>query len=263
MKRNLRVERTLRLTFPEGSSSAVRDSACWAVPPARRRADISRFLFGNAVLLYKDIGSDSVNSYYPDFVHLSNYIRSQGFPSWSFYVGMGQDLAYATGYLIWQPVSWLPSDLIAPALVFQHLGKVLIAGLFFFRFLQLRRLQFAGPAPGFAPAFFLGLHVHGQLLVSFRRRSCLFRRDIVSDGGGRAKGPLAHSRFSGRAGRNDNAIPSVSLRLVSRRSTSRQALRQMDGSRGSSCAPVLGSPLSPLSASASARSSLCLISMLS
>jgi hypothetical protein len=64
-----------------------------------------RFLFGGAVLLYKDIGSDSLNSYYPDFVHLSHYIRSEGFPSWSFYVAMGQDLAYATGYLIWQPVS--------------------------------------------------------------------------------------------------------------------------------------------------------------
>jgi uncharacterized membrane protein YfhO len=118
------------------------------------------FLFGGAVLLYTDIGSDSVNSYYPDFVHLSNYIRSQGFPSWSFYVGMGQDLAYATGYLIWQPVSWLPSNLIAPALVFQHLGKVLIAGLCFFRFLQLRRLH--SPAP-----------LLGSLLLSFSAYMCM------------------------------------------------------------------------------------------
>jgi hypothetical protein len=118
------------------------------------------FLFGGAVLLYTDIGNDSVNSYYPDFVHLSNYIRSQGFPSWSFYVGMGQDLAYATGYLIWQPVSWLPSNLIAPALVFQHLGKVLIAGLIFFRFLQLRRLH--SPAP-----------LLGSLLLSFSAYMCI------------------------------------------------------------------------------------------
>src|SRR5207247_10532062 len=106
------------------------------------------FLFNGAVLLYKDIGNDSINSYYPDFVHLSNYIRNRGFPSWSFHVGMGQDLAYATGYLIWQPVSWLPKELIARALVFQHLGKILIVGLLFFRFLQLRRLR--------APAPFLG-----------------------------------------------------------------------------------------------------------
>ena len=118
------------------------------------------FLFGSAVLLYTDIGSDSVNSYYPDFVHLSNYIRSQGFPSWSFYVGMGQDLAYATGYLIWQPVSWLPSSWIARALIFQHLAKVLLAGLFFFRFLQLRRLH--APAP-----------LLGALLLSFSAYMCI------------------------------------------------------------------------------------------
>jgi uncharacterized membrane protein YfhO len=117
-------------------------------------------LFGSAVLLYTDIGSDSVNSYYPDFVHLSNYIRNQGFPSWSFYVGMGQDLAYATGYLIWQPVSWLPSGWIARALVFQHLAKVLIAGLLFFRFLQLRRLH--APAP-----------LLGALLLSFSAYMCI------------------------------------------------------------------------------------------
>ncbi len=42
------------------------------------------FLFGDRVLLYKDIGTDSVVAFHTDFVHLSNYIRSQGYPSWSF-----------------------------------------------------------------------------------------------------------------------------------------------------------------------------------
>lgn len=97
------------------------------------------FVFGDGILLYRDIGRDSLSSYYPDFVHLSNYIRSDGFPSWSFHIGMGQDLAYATGFLFWEPVTWLPARLIAGALVYQHLFKILIAGLMFFRFLQLRR----------------------------------------------------------------------------------------------------------------------------
>jgi len=119
-----------------------------------------QFLFGDAVLLYKDIGSDSVISYYPDFVHLSDYIRSEGFPSWSFSVGMGQDLAYAANFLIWQPVSWLSRELIAPALVYQHLAKILIAGLIFFRFLQLRRLR--SPAP-----------LLGALLLSFSAYMCM------------------------------------------------------------------------------------------
>ena len=45
------------------------------------------FLFGNDVLLYRDLGSDSLNDYYPCFVHLSDYIRQEGFPSWSFTSG--------------------------------------------------------------------------------------------------------------------------------------------------------------------------------
>lgn len=118
------------------------------------------FLFGPAVLLYTDIGSDSVNDYYPWFVHLSHYVRSQGFPSWSFYVAMGQDIFGFVGYLILQPVSWLPKELIAPALVFQHLAKVVIAGLFFFRFLQLRRVATIAA-------------LLGSLLVSFSAYMCM------------------------------------------------------------------------------------------
>ena len=103
------------------------------------------FLFGDALLLYTDVGSDSIQSYYPEFVHLSDYIRTVGYPSWSFYVGMGQDLAYLAGYLVWQPVTWLPKGWIAHAFAWQHLAKVVLAGLLFFRFLQLRGLR--SPAP--------------------------------------------------------------------------------------------------------------------
>src|SRR6201993_1636120 len=89
----------------------------------------SNFLLFDKVLLYKDVGADSVNDSYPTFVHLSDYIRHEGLPSWSFCVGMGQSLFYLTGNLIWDPVIWLPREVIAHALVFQHLFKTLIAGL--------------------------------------------------------------------------------------------------------------------------------------
>src|SRR5256714_3629635 len=98
------------------------------------------FIFGDGILLYRDIGSDSLKSYYSDFVHLSNYLRSDGFPSWSFHIGMGQDLSYALGFLVWEPVAYLPARLIAQALVYQHLFKVLVAGLLFYGFLHLRRV---------------------------------------------------------------------------------------------------------------------------
>ena len=106
------------------------------------------FVFGEKLLLYEDIGSDSVNDSYPTFVHLSDYIRHHGFPSWSFSVGMGQSLFHLSGDLILEPVVWLPRQLIAGALVFQHLLKVLVAGLLFFRFLQLRGLGLGGALAG-------------------------------------------------------------------------------------------------------------------
>src|SRR5207253_6694095 len=108
----------------------------------------SNFLLLDKVLLYKDVGADSVNDTYPTFVHLSDYIRRHGFPSWSFCAGMGQSLFHLTGSLIWEPIVWLPRQLIAFALVFQHLLKALITGLLFFRFLRLRNLNLLGSLAG-------------------------------------------------------------------------------------------------------------------
>lgn len=100
----------------------------------------SAFLFGNRVLLYKDVGADSINDTFPYFVHLSDYIRLNGMPSWSFCVGMGQDLFYLIGYLVFDPVVWLSRNAIPEALVFQHLAKTVVAGLAFMGFLRLRGL---------------------------------------------------------------------------------------------------------------------------
>ena len=127
----------------------------------------SNFLLLDKLLLYKDVGADSVNDSYPYFVHLSDYIRREGLPSWSFCVGMGQSLFYLTGSLIWEPVIWLPREVIAHALVFQHLFKTLIAGLLFFRFLQLRGLT-------------LGASLLGSLLLAFSSYMCTGSCWIVS-----------------------------------------------------------------------------------
>src|SRR5262249_13746479 len=128
-----------KLTTPTAPPKTQLDTS-----PARRLRDVllarlfllvvgvlvfGNFLLLDKVLLYKDVGADSVNDSYPYFVHLSDYIRREGLPSWSFYVGMGQSLFYLTGSLIWEPVIWLPRQVIAHALVFQHLFKTLIAGL--------------------------------------------------------------------------------------------------------------------------------------
>jgi uncharacterized membrane protein YfhO len=106
------------------------------------------FVFGDNTLLYKDIGRDSLDIFYPYLVHVSDYVRHTGYPSWSFYVGMGQSLSLFAGYLISQPIVWLPRELIPNALVFQHLLKITVVGALFFQFLQLRRLTFRASLVG-------------------------------------------------------------------------------------------------------------------
>ena len=197
------------------------------------------FLFGDAVLLYTDIGSDSVTSYYPDFVHLSNYLRTvTDFLPGHSTLGWVRTLPYAAGFLVWEPICWLPSDWIAQALVFQHLAKILIAGLLFFRFLQLRRLGF--------PAALLG-----ALLLAFSAYLCMggcwypladevvcFAAILLV-----AEEAIQHGRWllsglAGRVRRNDHPIPSLSLRRVSRASTFQSALRTLRmAAEASSCAP--------------------------
>jgi uncharacterized membrane protein YfhO len=118
------------------------------------------FLGQGKLLLYRDIGADSLNDYYPTFVHLSDYLRHHGFPLWSFSVGMGQSIFYLAGDLLWEPVVWLPKTLIADALIFQHLGKTLITGLVFFCFLQVRGLNFCSS-------------LLGSLLLAFSAYVCM------------------------------------------------------------------------------------------
>lgn len=106
------------------------------------------FLFGEKVLLYKGIGSDSLNEDYPNLVHLSEYIRATGVPLWSFQLGIGQTLYPFVSLLLFNPVAWLPAGTIAGALAWQQALKAVIAGLLFHRFLQLRGNDARGAGAG-------------------------------------------------------------------------------------------------------------------
>lgn len=106
------------------------------------------FIFGDKVLLYKDIGDDSTNSYYPYLVLFSRYLRTDGLPMWSFHVGMGQNIFSGLGDLLFQPSIWFPPGAIAYLLVYQHLFHVLAAGLLFYGCLTMRGLNFCASLLG-------------------------------------------------------------------------------------------------------------------
>src|SRR6478672_2402222 len=118
------------------------------------------FIFGDGTLLYKDVGVDSINIYYPRYVLVSDYIRDEGIPSWSFRVGMGQNIFPSLSALLISPVVWLAKGAIARALVYQHLLYVMLSGLLFARFLANRGLAFASC-------------LLGALLLSFSAYMCM------------------------------------------------------------------------------------------
>lgn len=106
---------------------------------------LSFFVFKDYILLhnvflFKDIASDSVNASYPQFLNISNYLRTDGFPKWSFNNGMGQNIF---SFILRDPsdilVYLLGKDNLSFGIIFKELIKIILGGFVFFLF--LRRLS--------------------------------------------------------------------------------------------------------------------------
>ncbi len=100
------------------------------------------FIFMHAVMLYKDMGSDSINGHYPLVYHVSDYLHNMdGIPRWTFYQGMGQNYL---GYLSGNPFELLlyavnPEN-VQYATAFSEILKFFFAGTFFYLFLKELKL---------------------------------------------------------------------------------------------------------------------------
>ncbi len=94
------------------------------------------------VYLFKDIGSDTINSFYPKFVHIAEYLRSEGWVKWSFNQGMGQNIF---PYSLGDPFAWLlfmiGSENLAYGIIYMELIKVLLGGYFFYLFLRTSKVS--------------------------------------------------------------------------------------------------------------------------
>ncbi len=100
------------------------------------------FIVGDRYYLFKDIGSDTVNFNYPNYVYISKYLHTDGFPKWSFAQGMGQNilpvsLADPTYLLLYL----MGADHLAYGIILTELIKIFLAGLFFYQFLKLLNLS--------------------------------------------------------------------------------------------------------------------------
>jgi uncharacterized membrane protein YfhO len=111
------------------------------------------FLTFSKLYLYKDIGSDTLNVFYPGYVHLADYFRSDGWPGWSFRAGMGASV-FPGG--IANPFNWLlyliGSEHLAFGLVYVQTFKILLAGVLFYAYLRL--LSLAPPTATMGSLFY-------------------------------------------------------------------------------------------------------------
>jgi len=100
------------------------------------------YLLLNKVYLFKDIGSDSITTFYPRYVHLADYLRSEGFPRWSFNFGMGENiLPFSVGDLFSDILYFLGREALPYGIVYNEVLKIVFGGVFFFLYLKTMGLS--------------------------------------------------------------------------------------------------------------------------
>lgn len=111
------------------------------------------YLTGKNLYLFADVANDSVASFWPIYIHLSEYLRHENWPLWSFSLGTGRSIfdLLADPFAILHV--FLPSDLFAFGFGWiQYLKVIVAAGLFFcwFRLLNVGRFACLFAATGLA-----------------------------------------------------------------------------------------------------------------
>jgi len=100
------------------------------------------FLIFDRVLLYTDIGSDSVNIFYPVWAHYADLWREPGMPSWTMQWAMGSKVAWG---LLTDPFSFflflIGKNNIPYSLVYLEVLKILLCVYFIFNYLKFLELK--------------------------------------------------------------------------------------------------------------------------
>ena len=92
--------------------------------------------------IFKDIGCDTIGYNYPNFVCVSDYIRNNGLPSWSFQQGIGQNMFPINCGDPFNTLIFLANKTLIPyIIVFVELLKIYLIAVFSFLTLEKRKLS--------------------------------------------------------------------------------------------------------------------------
>jgi uncharacterized membrane protein YfhO len=138
------------------------------------------FIVGNKYYLFKDIGSDSINISLPQLTLLSTYIKTEGFPMWSFAQGMGQNIMPSIG----DPFSWIVilsgTKNIEYGFIWMEITKLLLTATFFYSFLKQLNLSHVSQIIGSLLYTFSGFMIIGSGWGIFSAEACLLALLLLS-----------------------------------------------------------------------------------
>ncbi|MDC0231609.1 YfhO family protein, partial [Aureispira] len=122
------------------------------------------FWFTDNIFLFKDIGSDSINVFYPNYYWNAATWEQEGvFPSWSFATGLGQDIMLGSKG---DPFVWLlylaGKDSIIEGLAYIEALKVVLSGMCFYAYLRTMRIAYLASVCGGLIFAFSGFMILGS-----------------------------------------------------------------------------------------------------
>jgi len=95
------------------------------------------FIVQEKVFLFTDIGSDSINIYFPWLAGTSDYLKTETSLAWSFAQGLGQNLfPLSLGDFFSNFLTHFDKSSIPYGIVYMEIIKLLLASLFFYLFLK-------------------------------------------------------------------------------------------------------------------------------
>jgi len=135
-----------------------------------------QYLTFEYLYLFSDIGSDTLNSRYPNMLHKEHYQKTEGLPfKWSFYVGMGQNMFGGFKFHFMDIANQILGFLsLEKRIIYLELFKIIACGGLFYAYLSCLKLKgitkiISSLCYAFSGYMVLGStwYVHSRLLLDF------------------------------------------------------------------------------------------------
>lgn len=125
--------------------------------------------------IFRDVGCDTITTFYPQLVCISDYLRNYGIPSWSFEQGLGQNMfPFSMGEPFNVLLYLVGKSAISYSIVFVELLKIFLIAFFSYLFFQKLKLSKYVSIIGACMVSFCGFVVLGGTWYIFSTEALYF-----------------------------------------------------------------------------------------